>query len=141
MSDGDLFSLDVTSKEELAYRAYQLRMSGEPWQLISTKLGYKNPSAAKRATEMLIKKAVGVVEEDRKQEILDLELDRLDALQNAVWGMAISGDLKAVETTLKIMNHRARLLALGEDTQSSSINTIVVTGENYVESLKELAEK
>lgn len=141
MSDGDLYSLDVTSKEELAYRAYQFRMSGESWEEIALKLGFKNGRDAQRASNLLIKKATAAATEDRKQEILDLELDRLDALQTAVWGMAISGDLKAVDSVLKIMTHRARLLTLGEDTGNTSTNTIIVAGDNYVESLRELAEK
>lgn len=141
MSDGDLYSLDVTTKEEMAYRAYQMRMQGIPWQEIAPKLGYKTPTSVKNAVDVLIKKAIAVADEDLKGEILCLELDRLDALQNAVWGMAIGGDLRAVDSVLKIMTHRARLMSLGEESKGGTTNTIVISGENYSESLRELTEK
>jgi hypothetical protein len=70
---------------------------------------------------------------------VELELDRLNALQNAVWGMALSGELKAIETTLKIMQHRARLLQLGEESKDSSNTTVIVAGEDYVETLRGMA--
>lgn len=41
-----------------------------------------------------------------------LELERLDQMQTAIFGMAISGDLKAVDRMLKIMHHRALLMGL-----------------------------
>lgn len=137
MSDGDLIPIgDVKTMEERAYRAYQMRLGGQDWNAIAKSLAYKSPARAKREVDDLISKAAAVASDDRKREIVEMELDRLDALQNAVWGMAIGGDLKAVETTLKIMGHRARLLALGEETTSNSVQTVIVAGEDYVETLR-----
>lgn len=140
MSDGDLIPIDnIQSKEEKAYRAYQMRLSGTPWSEIATRLHYQNGSKARYSVELLIKKAADTADEDRKQEVLELELDRLDALQNAVWGMALSGDIKAVEAVLKVMTHRARILSLGEETRGNQISTVIVSDSNYVEALKELS--
>lgn len=140
MGDGDLIPIDnIQSKEEKAYRAYQMRLGGTSWAEIAKALHYQNASKARYAVDLLIKKAVQGADEDRKQEILELEIDRLDALQNAVWGMAVSGDLKAVETVLKIMSHRARILALGEDSRNGSVNTVIISENNYADALKELA--
>lgn len=140
MGDGDLIQLDnIQSKEEKAYRAYQLRLAGTSWSEIAARLHYQNGSKARYSVELLIKKASDAADEDRKQEILELELDRLDALQNAVWGMALSGDIKAVEAVLKVMSHRARILSLGEETRGNQISTVIVSDSNYVEALKELS--
>ena len=42
--------------------------------------------------------------------VLAMELTRLDAMQAAVYAEAITGDTGAIDTCLKIMNQRQRLL-------------------------------
>ena len=139
--DGDLVPIeDIQTKEERAYRAYQKRLGGEDWRVIARDLEYPSPRTAEREVELLVEKSLKVASDDRKQEVVSLELDRLDALQNAVWGMAISGELKAVDTTLKIMQHRARLLALGEESKDSQTTTVIVAGEDYVETLRGIGD-
>jgi len=130
---------DIQTREERAYRAYQMLLGGAPWQEIVYRCEYIGIMEAKAEVDGLIRKATQIANDDRKREVLELELARLDALQNAVWGMAISGDLKAVDTTLKIMAHRARILALGEETAAST-NTVIVTSEKYIESLQGVIE-
>lgn len=139
--DGDLVPIeDIQTKEERAYRAYQKRLGGEDWRVIAKDLEYPSPRTAEREVELLVQKSLKAASDDRKQEVVSLELDRLDALQNAVWGMAISGELKAVDTTLKIMQHRARLLALGEESKDSQTTTVIVAGEDYVETLRGIGD-
>ena len=141
MSDGELIPTDgITTLEDKAYRAYQMRMAGSSWIDIAHKIGYKSGVEAQTNTERLIEKARRVVDEDLRRDVLNLELDRLDALQEATWGMALSGDLKAVEASLKIMTHRAKLLALAEE-RTGQQHTLIVTSDSYVESLKELTEQ
>ncbi len=45
-------------------------------------------------------------------------LDRLDALQNAVWQKAMAGDVGAVRAAHKIVMSRCRLLALDKPAKS-----------------------
>lgn len=138
--DGQLIPVsDISTREERAYRAYQMRLSGMQWQEIVYRCEYTGIGEAKAEVDGLLRKATQIASDDRKREVLELELGRLDALQNAIWGMAISGDLKAVDTTLKIMAHRARILALGEETATST-NTVVITSEKYVEALQGVIE-
>lgn len=140
MNDGELVPItDIKTREERAYRAYQLRLGGENWVDIASKLDYQSPKKVKQEVDLIVQKAIQSVNDDRKSEIIELELDRLDALQSAVWGMAMSGDLKAVDSALKVMAHRARLLSLGEE-RSSSVSTIIVSGDEYVETLKEISQ-
>lgn len=47
--------------------------------------------------------------------MLAMELTRLDAMQAAVYAEAINGDTGAIDTCLKIMNQRQRLLNLVPD--------------------------
>lgn len=46
------------------------------------------------------------------QTIIELELERLDELMMALWDSAISGNLKAVDRVLMIMQRRAKMLGL-----------------------------
>lgn len=139
MSDGDLIPLNAESREERAYHAYQMRLAGYDWNAIAKKMDFKSASYVQNEVNLLIKKAMNEAAEDRRSEIVGLELDRLDALQNAVWGVALTGDIKAIEASLKIMAHRARLLQLGQD-NASATSTIIVAGDRYVDTLKEIAQ-
>ena len=138
-NDGELIPIhEIKTREERAYRAYQLRLGGSSWMEVADKLDYPNSTKARSEVDLLVTKAIGTINDDRKVEIVDLELDRLDALQSAVWGMAMGGDLKAVDSALKIMAHRARLLMLGQESHSTT-STIIVAGDDYAETLKGIA--
>lgn len=45
-------------------------------------------------------------------ELGTLELARLDRLHRSAWDLAVTGDLAAIETVLRIMDQRDRLLGL-----------------------------
>jgi hypothetical protein len=45
-------------------------------------------------------------------EVRDLEADRLDRLQAAIWPKALRGDLRAVDRVIRISERRAELLGL-----------------------------
>jgi hypothetical protein len=47
-----------------------------------------------------------------RTESIRLEEQRLDDLQDGIWDKAISGDVRAVEGALKILERRARMLGL-----------------------------
>jgi hypothetical protein len=134
----DLMDTMVTM-EELAYRAYDMRVKGHTWTDIAVELGYSSPVDAHRKVTLLIKSAGVALNEERKEEIIQLELDRLDALQVAFYPTALAGDYKSAETVLKIMSHRAKLLQLGEE-RVETTRTVIVTDQNYLQILKEIAE-
>jgi len=46
--------------------------------------------------------------------VLQLELERLDAMQAAIWDDAMNGHLGAIDRVLKIMERRAKLLGLDQ---------------------------
>lgn len=135
MGDGDLLPTRSHSEEDKAFKAYNYRLAGTDWQAISEKLGYSSATVAKREVAKLVNRASDSMALEQREALLELELSRLDALQASVWGMAAVGDLKAIDTVLKIMSHRAKLLKL-EDETSTSVNTIVITADSYAETLR-----
>lgn len=89
-------------------RAVELLMAGRDYDQIAAELGYSSRSGAWRAVQRALRKR----REEVAGEYLDLELDRLDALQAALWDAAMAGDPKAVDAILKISDRRCELLGL-----------------------------
>lgn len=89
-------------------QALQLRRSGATFQQIAEQLGYAHRSNARKAIQAALDGALS----EEADALRALELDRLDRLQLAHWQRATSGDVKATETVLKVMQHRAKLLGL-----------------------------
>lgn len=120
--------------------AQQLRLAGATWDEIAKALGYQSAQTAqitvKRSqTQLQINKASA-------QELMELDLERLDMMQLVVWRKARQGDIKAIETVLKIMNTRAKYLGLDKgaayDDESGTKSTIFIGGteENYIAALQ-----
>lgn len=125
-------------KNDLAIRAHQMRREGVPWWDIAEELGITEQVAARLVSDR-IAAAAELVDQGQRRTLLTMELDRLDQLQRAVWADAIGGDTRAVETALKIIDKRARLLGLENATgQTVTNNTIVVPGNTveYVAALR-----
>lgn len=95
----------VAAKER---QAVELRLAGLSLEQIAERVGYANRSAVSKA----IRRAVARTNADVVDEYKDLELQRLEALQRAVWAKAMAGDLKAVDRALAIGSARSRLLGL-----------------------------
>ena len=92
-------------------RAVELAIDGASYAAIAAEVGYSHRGNAYKAVhKALAERITAGVDELRR-----LELDRLDALQAAVWDKALAGDSAAVTTVLRIVEQRARLLGLGRD--------------------------
>jgi hypothetical protein len=89
-------------------RAVELARAGTSYDEIALKLGYANRSGAWKAVQA----ALSTHEAHEVTALRELELQRLDALQEALWGKAIAGDTKAVAAVLRIVDQRIRLLGL-----------------------------
>ncbi len=46
------------------------------------------------------------------RDCIAIEVRRLDKLLNTLWARALSGDLKTIETAMKVMEQRTKLLGL-----------------------------
>lgn len=92
-------------------QAVELALAGHSFDHIAQQIGYCNRGNAWRAVQKALR--------DREVEAVDLyrevELARLDALQSACWETACAGDRQAIETVLRIIEKRARLMGIWDD--------------------------
>jgi hypothetical protein len=97
-------------------KAIALRMAGVDYETIADRLDYASRQAAakdvRRALEEYRAEETAAIEAWR-----ELEGQRLDRLQAAAWSAAAKGDLKAIETVLKVMAQRSKLLGLEAEKQ------------------------
>lgn len=107
----------VASKAQQAFtaerraKAIKMKIDGASYSEIATALGYSSRSAAHMDVKRSLEKHV--IEEGLAIEAWrELELSRLDTLQQAIWPKAMSGDPRAIEASLKILDRRAKLLGL-----------------------------
>lgn len=97
----------------------ELRRSGMAFDAIATALGFANKGSACKAYHRALERAQ--IPNDLGDQFSDLtaheakrqlELDRLDRLQQGLWAKAARGDLGAVDRVLDISKQRARLESL-----------------------------
>lgn len=86
----------------------RLRRQGLTWDMIADKVGYSNASGAHTAYKSALKRIIY----SEVIEIRNVEQDRLDIAQSAIWPDVLQGDLPAINTLIKIMDRRAKLLGL-----------------------------
>lgn len=98
---------EVLAKEA---EVVKLRRGGLTWDMIAERVGYKFPSAAHAAYQ---RAAERIVVEDI-QAIRQVEADRLDMAQSAIWGKVLQGDNASIGSLLRIMERRAKLLGLDQ---------------------------
>lgn len=89
-------------------QALELRKAGVGFQAIADRLGYSDHSGAYRAVKSALKKTL----QEPADEVRALELERLDKLLLGLWPRATSGNDRAIDRVLKIMQRRANLLGL-----------------------------
>jgi hypothetical protein len=134
----------VAEADFRALRAHEKRLGGFSWDVVAQEIGYHSAEDARQSVKAYLQRSAMRVSENSRRESLEKELNRLDALQSACWDDALSGDLKAIETSLKIINQRSRLLGLEELSQTNvSSQTILIRGDknDYIKGLTAISEK
>lgn len=116
-SDAELEPIDTAAAERRARkmadeyrlrRAVDLARAGLPWALVAKGSGYASKGAALKAVNRYL--AAKRAEMAESAEVVrEMELDRLDALQSAVWDRARHGDDKALSRVLDIHDRRVKL--------------------------------
>ena len=132
-------------KGHKAQMAFQLRQAGASYELIAEKLNY----ATAKSAESSIRRVLNArYKPDDVEEVVQMELARLDALQLIAWRRAKEGDLSAIDRILKIMERRAKYLGLDttepQNQGAVTHNTAIFIGgteEEYVEQLKQAREQ
>ena len=95
---------------------------GATYEQAAKRAGYATRSGAYKA----FWKAVDGREADAVDQHRTLEVQRLDALQVGLWDKAVSGDVKAVNAVLRIIEQRSRLLGLDKPAAAQSGSGSVV---------------
>lgn len=67
----------------------------------------------------LISEALASRLRESADALIELEMQRLDLLQSAVWSKAVAGDTFAVASVLRIMERRARLAGIDAPVKAS----------------------
>ena len=128
-------------KTRRARLAYEMRQDGKSWYSIAKTLGLTE-SAASHSVARAMEQAAAYVSEQAKKQLLELEVARLDRLQEVVWPTAMQGNLRAMDMALRIIMARAKVLQLDTIPETSiTNNTLVVSGssEEYVAALRAIA--
>lgn len=118
--------------------AAQLRVAGAQWDEIAQVLGYSSQQTARQA----VKHARKDRDTETLEDIVDLELQRLDMLQLTQWRQAQKGDAKATMVILAIMNLRMKLLGTEKKpdvVEGTTNNTAIFIGgdsKDYIEALR-----
>ncbi|GAB3487828.1 helix-turn-helix domain-containing protein [Flexivirga lutea] len=102
--------------------AVRLRTQGLAYEEIATRLGY----ASRGTVYRIVSQAVRADVAEAAEELRQLELARLDALQEALWDAAMSGDVKACETVARVIRDRCQLLGLAAGSPPSPAERTVV---------------
>ena len=113
-------------------RCLELRRAGLTYDVIAEQVGLSNKSLAYKYVQSALKRTL----QEPADDLRNLEVDRLDRLQTALWANAMRGDNHSVDRILRIAERRARLLGLdraplpdvsGIDNAGSLIGTLMTS--------------
>lgn len=107
-NNGARTSAPTIDRRQKMQQALEYRKAGATFEQIAEKLGLSNKGNAYR----LVRDALKEVTREPAEEVLILELERLDRMLMGMWGQAAAGDVFAVDRVLKIMDRRAKYLGL-----------------------------
>ncbi len=106
-----------------ASKAVELMLAGCSYDQIAREVGYANRGTAHR----VVAKALATRLADDIDQLREMELARLDALQASLWAKAEKGDLRAVSACVRITDKRCRLLGLyGFKGAEEPLQTLVI---------------
>jgi hypothetical protein len=108
--DANISEADLLAKEA---KVLDLRRAGFTFQRIAEEVGYNQASGAQRAYNRIMARNIPQAPEEHRQQ----ELDRLDRMQVALWPRAMKGDDKAINTIIRLMERRARLVGIDAPTR------------------------
>lgn len=135
---------EVVTEGERAYRCYRHRIDGLSWREIAEMELYPSAGAAMYDVKRYMAEAKALVVEESAREMLTLEVNRLDALQHALWANAMSGHVPSAGLAMNIIMNRAKLIGLDPEKMGETAaggRTVVVSGDDdgFLAELKQLA--
>jgi hypothetical protein len=138
--DGSLVAV-AEADEERAYQAYWLRTEHSlSWAQVAAQMEYPSEDAARVAVRAYLQRAALEVSARRRRQVLEHEVGLFDQIEVVLLPRVLDGDLKAMETLMKASMNRARLQGLLDtNAEKGTTNTVVVTPERFVETMKAVA--
>lgn len=109
---------NTENKAENQKRAYELRISGFSYRKIGEALGVGHVTAFNYVKETL--SILRAECHDLAETYRDMELERLDQAQMAIYAKVLKGDVAAIDRLLKIQERRSKLLGLDSPTKIES---------------------
>lgn len=137
----------VVTEAERAYRCYKARIGGRSWEMIAAEERYPSAEAARRDVDRYMGEAKALVIEKSQQDMLVLEVARLDALQSSLWPNATSGHVPSAMGVLNIIKLRSQLVGLDPEkmaNKAAELRTVVVEGSTtstYIQELQRASER
>lgn len=117
-------------------RVIEMRLAGKDFRTIADELGYAGPSGAHKAYRTALREII----REPAEEVVTLELSRLDQLFAAHWDKALKGDGHATSHCLNIMFRRAKLLGIDAPTRINVQTIVQRTAEQFGLDPNEAAE-
>lgn len=114
----------------------KLRRAGFTFDLIAKQLNYSHASGAQKAYVNACKRIVY----SEVEEVRAIEMDRLDIAQSAIWQNVLRGDTQAVNSLIRIMERRAKLLGLDAPTRQQVEVTTYEGGSELDREIQRLAQ-
>ena len=106
--NGKKTSPEVAAAQVRAAKALEMRMEGLTFEAIAEALGY----AGKQGAYDAVRRSLAAVTREPAEELIKLDLERLDGLWQIQYLNAQAGDVQAMAACMKIMERRAKLLGL-----------------------------
>ncbi len=97
-------------------QALELRKLGLSYTRIAERLGCNRTTAYRYVKDAL--DALKSECDEHAEDVRRIELERLDSAQAALVKRVLSGDVRAIEVTLKIQERRARMLGIDAPTRA-----------------------
>jgi hypothetical protein len=133
--------LDVRPDGERAKEAYQRHLHGWTWDEIAQDMGYSSGDSARITVRHALEKAALQLSTEILDEMLQTELDTLALLQKGLMPAATLGDTKSVDSVLRVMGTRHKLLGFDKREERVTNQTLVVTSDNFIDMLKQGVEE
>ena len=106
--------------------ALDFRLQGHAYHSIAKHMNC-HPSTVH---DLVVKALANMVPREKAEEVLRIELTRLDALEAAIFRDAANGDIPAIDACLRIQHQRARLCGIFPDTSKGGGINIAIGGES-----------
>ena len=126
--------LSKATVREHQQAALKLRLTGMSHRAIAEALGVSDHTTIQGRIAGALKEII----REPAEEVLKMELERLDVMLVGLWKQAAAGDLQALDRALKIQDRRARYLGLDAPTKTQEVPMASLTDEQLKAKWKEL---